>query len=224
MRILLVEDDIETQANIVGSLSEGGHVVETAATGREGLRRITEGAYDLLIIDRMMPEIDGLSLVKAVRATGAAVPILILTAMGAIADRVAGLEAGADDYLVKPFSLVELSARVGALGRRRPMSERNTELSVGDLTLDRLKREVRRGQRQIELQPREFQLLELLLLNAGRIVTRTMMLEIVWDLHFDPGTNIVETHISRIRAKIDDDGDDSLIQTVRGAGYVIRDT
>ncbi|HCK83232.1 MAG TPA: DNA-binding response regulator [Hyphomonadaceae bacterium] len=224
MRILLVEDDIETQAHIVNSLGESGHVVETAASGREGLRRITESAYELLIIDRMMPEIDGLSLVKAVRATGAAVPILMLTAMGAVADRVEGLEAGADDYLVKPFSLAELSARVAALGRRRPMSEHNAELCMGGLTLDRLKREVRRGQRRIELQPREFQLLELLMLNAGRIVTRTMMLETVWDLHFDPGTNIVETHISRIRAKIDDEGDDSLIQTVRGAGYVIRDT
>ncbi len=223
MRILLVEDDLETQAHIVNSLGDSGHVVETAASGREGLRRITEGAYELLIIDRMIPEIDGLSLVKAVRATGAPVPILILTAMGAVTDRVEGLEAGADDYLVKPFSLSELSARVAALGRRRPMSERSAELSVGDLTLNRLKREVRRGQRNIELQPREFQLLELLMLNAGRIVTRTMMLEIVWDLHFDPGTNIVETHISRIRAKIDSEGDESLIQTVRGAGYVIRD-
>lgn len=222
MRILLVEDDAETQAHIARSLGDVGHVVETAASGREGLRRITEGAYDLLIVDRMMPEIDGLSLVKAVRATGAQAPILMLTAMGAVADRVEGLEAGADDYLVKPFSLVELSARVNALGRRRPASERGAELRVNDLVLDRLKREVRRGQRMIELQPREFQLLELLMLNAGRIVTRTMMLEVVWDLHFDPGTNIVETHISRIRAKIDDAGGESLIQTVRGAGYAIR--
>lgn len=223
MRILLVEDDAETQAHIARSLGDVGHVVETAASGREGLRRITESAYDLLIVDRMMPEIDGLSLVKAVRATGAQAPILMLTAMGSVADRVEGLEAGADDYLVKPFSLVELSARVNALGRRRPASERGAELRVNDLVLDRLKREVRRGQRTIELQPREFQLLELLMLNAGRIVTRTMMLEVVWDLHFDPGTNIVETHISRIRAKIDDAGEESLIQTVRGAGYAIRE-
>jgi two-component system, OmpR family, response regulator len=223
MRILVVEDDPETLAYVARGLREAGHEVDTVADGRAGLIGVTaEAGYDILIVDRMIPAIDGLSLVKAVRAAGVAAPVLMLTAMGAVADRVEGLEAGADDYLVKPFSMPELLARVGALARRRPQSDAKSELVVADLHLDRLKRTVRRGARAIELQAREFQLLEFLMLNADRIVTRKMMLEQVWGLHFDPSTNIVETHISRIRAKVDNGDVDPLIHTVRGAGYVIR--
>ena len=194
----------------------------SARDGKEGLFRAAGEDFNLLILDRMLPGLDGLSLLKAVRAAGVSSPVLMLTAMGAIEDRVAGLEGGADDYLVKPFSFAELNARVNALGRRQPLREEETALVIADLSLDRLRRVVKRGDHSVELQPREFRLLEELMLNAGRIVTRTMLLERVWDFHFDPGTNIVETHISRIRAKIDRGGDPALIHTVRGAGYVIR--
>jgi two-component system OmpR family response regulator len=175
-----------------------------------------------MIVDRMLPGLDGLSVVRATRAAGVATPVLMLTAMSAIEDRVTGLEGGADDYLIKPFSFAELNARVNALGRRQPLQEEDTILTVGDLILDRLRRAVKRGDDVIDLQPREFRLLEELMLNAGKVVTRTMLLERVWDFHFDPGTNIVETHISRIRGKIDRGGDAPLIHTVRGAGYVVR--
>ncbi|MDP3739549.1 MAG: response regulator transcription factor [Hyphomonadaceae bacterium] len=222
MRILLIEDDAQTAAYVVKGLRETGQGVELSRDGRDGLFRATHEDFDLLIVDRMLPGLDGLSVVKAARAAGVAAPVLMLTAMGAIEDRVAGLEGGADDYLVKPFSFAELHARVNALGRRPPLKEQETELIVADLALDRLRRIVKRGNQAIDLQPREFRLLEELMLNAGRIVTRTMLLERVWDFHFDPGTNIVETHISRIRAKIDRGGDPVLIHTVRGAGYVIR--
>ncbi len=222
MRILLVEDDDETAAYVIKGLREAGQVVERARDGKEGLFRAAGEDFNLLILDRMLPGLDGLSLLKAVRAAGVSSPVLMLTAMGAIEDRVAGLEGGADDYLVKPFSFAELNARVNALGRRQPLREEETALVIADLSLDRLRRVVKRGDHSVELQPREFRLLEELMLNAGRIVTRTMLLERVWDFHFDPGTNIVETHISRIRAKIDRGGDPALIHTVRGAGYVIR--
>lgn len=221
MRVLIVEDDIETQSYVSQGLTEAGHSVEASATGADGLLRARQGGYDLFIVDRMVPELDGLSLVKAIRSAGIATPVLMLTAMGAVADRVDGLEAGADDYLVKPFSFAELSARVNALARRPPLQS-DTKLVVGDLVLDRLQRLVRRGETPVDLQTREFQLLELMMLNAGRVVTRTMMLESVWNFRFDPGTNIVETHMSRIRSKIDRGGDSALIHTIRGEGYVIR--
>lgn len=222
MRVLLVEDDPDTRTYVTAGLTEAGHSVESYASGDEGLQRAKAGPHDLLIVDRMLPRLDGLSLVKAIRAADIKTPVLMLTAMGAVADRVDGLEAGADDYLVKPFSFAELSARVNALARRPALREAETSMTVGDLTLDRLRRTVRRGEAQIDLQPREFQLLELLMLNAGRIVTRAMMLETVWNFRFDPGTNIVETHISRIRSKIDRGGDPALVHTIRGEGYVIR--
>lgn len=221
MRVLIVEDDIETRSYVSQGLIEAGHSVEASATGADGLVQARQGGFDLFIVDRMVPELDGLSLVKAIRSAGIATPVLMLTAMGAVADRVDGLEAGADDYLVKPFSFAELSARVNALARRPPL-QADTKLVVGDLVLDRLRRLVRRGDTQVDLQTREFQLLELMMLNAGRVVTRTMMLESVWNFHFDPGTNIVETHMSRIRSKIDRGGDVPLIHTIRGEGYVIR--
>jgi two-component system OmpR family response regulator len=221
VRVLIVEDDIETQSYVSQGLTEAGHSVEASATGADGLLRARQGGYDLFIVDRMVPELDGLSLVKAIRSAGIATPVLMLTAMGAVADRVDGLEAGADDYLVKPFSFAELSARVNALARRPPL-QADTKLVVGDLVLDRLQRLVRRGETPVDLQTREFQLLELMMLNAGRVVTRTMMLESVWNFRFDPGTNIVETHMSRIRSKIDRGGDSPLIHTIRGEGYVIR--
>lgn len=221
MRVLIVEDDIETQCYVSQGLVEAGHSVEASANGADGLLRARQGGYDLFIVDRMVPELDGLSLVKAIRSAGIATPVLMLTAMGAVSDRVDGLEAGADDYLVKPFSFAELSARVNALARRPPL-QADTKLVVGDLVLDRLQRRVRRGETEVDLQAREFQLLELMMLNAGRVVTRTMMLESVWNFRFDPGTNIVETHMSRIRSKIDRGDDAPLIHTIRGEGYVIR--
>lgn len=221
MRVLIVEDDIETQCYVSQGLVEAGHSVEASANGADGLLRARQGGYDLFIVDRMVPELDGLSLVKAIRSAGIATPVLMLTAMGAVSDRVDGLEAGADDYLVKPFSFAELSARVNALARRPPL-QADTKLVVGDLVLDRLLRRVRRGETEVDLQTREFQLLELMMLNAGRVVTRTMMLESVWNFRFDPGTNIVETHMSRIRSKIDRGDDAPLIHTIRGEGYVIR--
>ena len=222
MRILVIEDDEETARYVAKGLREAGQTVETVHDGRKGLLQATHEDFNVMIVDRMLPGLDGLGVVKAVRAAGIRTPVLMLTAMGAIEDRVAGLEGGADDYLVKPFSFSELNARVNALGRRPPLREEATVLSVADLVLDRLRRTLKRGDVAIELQPREFRLLEELMVNADRIVTRTMLLEKVWDFHFDPGTNIVETHISRIRSKIDRGGDPPLIHTVRGAGYVIR--
>jgi len=222
MRVLLIEDDEQTGQYATKGLRENGHSVDWARDGRDGLIQATHETFNVIVVDRMLPGLDGLSVVKAVRATGNKTPILMLTAMGAIEDRVAGLEGGADDYLVKPFSFAEFSARISALGRRQPLTEEDTLLQVDDLSLDRLRRKVKRGDHPIELQQREFRLLEELMLNAGRVVTRTMLLERVWDFHFDPGTNIVETHISRLRGKIDRGAHTPLIHTVRGAGYVIR--
>lgn len=222
MRILLIEDDSETSAFVSKGLREAGHVVEAIANGRDGLHRATSDSYDVMIVDRMIPLIDGLSVVRAARAAGVNTPTLMLTAMGGVEDRVSGLEGGADDYLVKPFSFAELSARINALGRRAPMREEQTALAVADLSLDRLRQQVRRGDQLIDLQTREYRLLEALMLHAGRVVTRTMLLQEIWGFRFDPGTNIVETHISRLRSKIDRGGDKPLIHTIRGSGYVIR--
>ena len=226
MKVLLIEDDQETAAYIARGLLEHGHVVDQAATGRDGLFLGTDGGHDVLIVDRMLPGLDGLSLVRALREAGLKAPVLFLTALGGVGDRVRGLEAGGDDYLVKPFAFVELLARLNALARRPPLAEVQTTLRVADLEMDLLKRTVTRGGERIDLQPREFQLLEYLLRNAERVVTRTMLLEAVWDFHFDPKTNIVETHMSRLRAKLAQGGGTcggpELIHTVRGAGYVLR--
>lgn len=222
MRVLVVEDDPETRTFLESGLTNAGHLVAAKSSGAAALSLAMEEKFDLLVVDRMLPDLDGLTLVKALRATGSETPVLMLTAMSAISDRVDGLEGGADDYVVKPFSLSELLARIAALGRRHRQNNGASELVVGDLRLNRLKRLVWRGERAIDLQPREFQLLEMLMLNAGRVVTRTMILETVWEIHFDPNTNIVEAHISRIRSKIDRGDDPPLIHTLRGAGYVIR--
>ncbi len=222
MRILVIEDDAETAQFVARGLREGGNQVETANDGRDGLFQATAGSFDIIIVDRMLPQLDGLSLVRAARAAGVDTPVIFLTALGSVEDRVTGLESGGDDYLMKPFSFAELNARVNAIARRPALRDEQPLLQVGDLKLDRLRRSVRRGEADLDLQPREFEILELLMLNVGRIVTRTMLLEQVWSFHFDPGTNIVETHISRIRSKIDRGGDPPLIHTIRGAGYVIR--
>jgi two-component system OmpR family response regulator len=219
MNILVVEDDGETAAQIRDALARQGHVVDLAADGTTGFSLASARDYDVAIVDRMLPGLDGVSLVRKLRARGTRTAVLFLTNLGGIDDRVEGLEAGGDDYLVKPFAMAELLARVSALGRR-PSSA--TILRVGGLELDLIKRSVTREGRAIDLQPREFQLLECLMRYAGRIVTRTMLLEMVWDFHFDPKTNIVETHISRLRAKVDRDFDCELIRTVRGSGYSLR--
>ncbi len=222
MKVLLIEDDQETSAYVARGLREQGHVVDTAATGRDGLFLATDGGHDVLIVDRMLPGLDGIGLVQALRGTGVKAPVLFLTALGGVGDRVRGLEAGGDDYLVKPFAFAELLARVNALARRPPLTETPIVLRVGDLEMDLLRRTVMRGGRPVELQPREFQLLEFLMRNADRVVTRTMLLETVWDFHFDPKTNIVETHMSRLRSKLSQHGGGELIHTVRGAGYALR--
>jgi two-component system OmpR family response regulator len=222
MKVLLIEDDRETSAYIARGLREQGHVVDLAATGRDGLFLATDGGHDVLIVDRMLPGLDGIGLVHTLRQTGVKAPVLFLTALGGVGDRVRGLEAGGDDYLVKPFAFAELLARVNALARRPPLTDRPTVLRAGDLEMDLLKRTVCRGGEPVELQAREFQLLEFLMRNADRVVTRTMLLESVWDFHFEPKTNIVETHISRLRSKLSQRGGAELIYTVRGAGYVLR--
>jgi two-component system OmpR family response regulator len=222
MKLLLVEDDAEGAAFVRRGLAEAGHMVDYAQTGREGLNLAIGEAYDVIILDRMLPQIEGLTILRTMRASGVSTPVLLLTAMGGIEDRVEGLEAGGDDYLVKPFAFAELSARVNALARRPPTQTAPVMLEVADLRLDLLKRVVTRGGVRIELQPREFQLLEYLLRHAGRVVTRTMLLEAIWGFHFDPRTNIVETHVSRLRGKIDRGQGPELIHTVRGAGYCLR--
>ena len=222
VKVLLIEDDQETSAYVARGLREPGHVGDTAVTGRDGLFLATDGGHDVLIVDRMLPGLDGIGLVQALRGTGVKAPVLFLTALGGVGDRVRGLEAGGDDYLVKPFAFAELLARVNALARRPPLTERLIVLRVGDLEMDLLKRTVLRGGRPVELQPREFQLLDFLMRNTDRVVTRTMLLEAVWDFHFDPKTNIVETHMSRLRSKLSQHGGAELIHTVRGAGYALR--
>jgi len=223
MRILLIEDDRQTSAYVAKGLTEDGHVVDSLEDGRDGLWQATKETYDIVIVDRMLPGLDGLALVKTLRGAGSKVPILMLTSMGGVDDRVDGLEAGADDYVIKPFAFSELQARVNALGRRPPMRNEETILKAGDLEMELIGRMVRRAGQTIDLQPREFRLLEVLLRNKGRVVTRTMLLERVWDFHFDPKTSVVETHISRLRTKVDKPFDKELIQTVRGTGYTIND-
>lgn len=222
MKVLVVEDDGETAIYVVRGLSEYGHVVDCADTGGEGLLLAGSGRYEVAVVDRMLPGVDGLSLVKTLRGNGVGTPVLFLTNLCGIDDRVEGLDGGGDDYLTKPFAFAELLARVNALGRRSPTSFGETVLRVADLELDLVKRHVVRGGRAIDLQQREFKLLECLMRNAGRVVTRTMLLERVWDFHFDPKTNIVETHMSRLRGKIDRGFPRELIHTVRGAGYSLR--
>jgi len=222
MKILLVEDDRETADYVAQGLMESGHVVDKALTGRDGLFLAAGESYDVMILDRMLPGLDGIGIVKTIRAAGVGTPVLMLTTRGGVADRVSGLEAGADDYLVKPFAFAELLARVNALARRPAVTGEATVLRVADLEMDLIRRSVTRAGKRIELQPREFRLLEYLLRHLDQVVTRTMLLEAVWDFHFDPQTNVVETHISRVRGKIDRGFPAELIHTVRGAGYVIR--
>lgn len=222
MKILLAEDDSETGDYIRKGLKGEGHVVDHVTDGRQALIQSAGRDYDLFIVDRMMPDIDGLSFVKALRATRNSAPVIFLTSMGAVEDRVDGLKAGADDYLVKPFALAELSARIQALARRPAMSEEKTVLKVSDLELDLIHRRATRAGQEIELQPREFLLLEYFMRRPGRVQTRTMLLEAVWDIHFDPRTSVVETHISRLRGKIDKPFDKPLLQTQHGIGYVLQ--
>lgn len=222
MHILLVEDDQSTAEYASKGLTQAGHVVDVLENGKEALIQCMQTQYDVLVVDRMMPGMDGLSMVKAVRASGVSTPVLFLTAMSGVDDRVEGLEAGGDDYLTKPFAFSELLARVNALGRRPAESKEQTTLQVADLKIDLLKRTAQRGDTEIELQPREFVLLEVLMRNEGRVVSRTMLLEQVWDFHFDPKTSVVETHISRLRSKIDKPFDVSLLHTIRNIGYSLH--
>jgi two-component system OmpR family response regulator len=221
MRVLLVEDDPETRSFVARGLAESGHLVEAAADGKEGMFLALEGKYDVMVVDRMLPGVDGLSIVAAARNAGLRAPILVLSALGEVDDRVEGLRRGGDDYLVKPFAFSELLARIEALARRGDTERTETRLHVGDLEMDLLGRTVKRAGRTIALQPREFKLLECLMRHAGHVVTRTMLLERVWGYHFDPQTNVIDVHISRLRGKIDKGFERPLLHTVRGAGYVL---
>ncbi|HEX9905165.1 MAG TPA: response regulator transcription factor [Propylenella sp.] len=223
MRILVIEDDRETASYLVKALGEAGHVADQANDGPRGLELAAAGNYDVLVVDRMLPRRDGLSVIRELRAGGNATPVLILSALGQVDDRVTGLRAGGDDYLPKPYAFSELLARVEVLGRRSAPKEAETVYRVADLELDRLSRKVQRGGEPIVLQPREYRLLEYLMKNAGTVVTRTMLLEKVWDYHFDPQTNVIDVHMSRLRAKIDKGFGRPLLHTVRGSGYVLRD-
>ena len=222
MRILLIEDNVETAAYVVKGLNQNGHVVKHVSDGRGGIMLASSEQYDVLVVDRMLPGIDGLSCVASVREMGVKTPVLFLTALDSVGDRVTGFEAGGDDYLAKPFAFAEFLARLYALARRPPLAEVVSVLRVGDLEMDLLQHRVSRAGEVIEMQPREFRLLEYLMRNAGRVVTRTMLLEKVWQFNFDPKTKIVETHISRLRSKVDRNVDQQLIHTIRGSGYVIR--
>lgn len=221
MKILVIEDDRTTGPYIVEGLREEGHSVDLLADGRDGLVQATIANYDVMVVDRMLPGLDGLALVRTLRGARNRTPVLLLTALGGVDDRIEGLDAGADDYLVKPFAFGELKARIAALGRRPQMAEEATVLRAHDLEMNLLTRKVTRGGTAVDLLPREFTLLEHLLRRKGRVQTRTMLLEAVWDIHFDPQTNVVETHVSRLRAKVDKPFDRDLIETVRGAGYRI---
>lgn len=223
MNVLVIEDDKETADYIRRGLTEAGHSVDWTGDGRDGLLMASVKQYDVLVVDRMLPSLDGLSLVKTLRGAGSEAPVLFLTTLGGVDDRVEGLNAGGDDYLVKPFAFSELMARINALGRRPPLAAEETVLRVGDLNVDLIARSVTRSGQSIDLQPREFKLLEILLRNKGRVVTRTMLLEQVWDFHFDPKTSVVETLISRLRTKLDKPFSKELLQTVRGVGYIIND-
>jgi two-component system, OmpR family, response regulator len=222
MRILIIEDDREAANYIRKGLKESGHVVDHAADGEEGLAMGRSAEYDILVVDRMLPKLDGLSVIESLRDEGVSSPVLILSALGEVDHRVEGLKAGGDDYLVKPYAFAELLARVEALARRRDPEAVRTKLVVGDLEMDLLARTVVRGGEEVLLQPREFRLLEFLMKHSGQVVTRTMLLEKVWDYHFDPQTNVIDVHISRLRSKIDKPFDDALLHTVRGAGYRLQ--
>ena len=223
MRLLVVEDDREAAEYLKKALREAGHVAEIAGDGEAGLALALDGDFDVLVVDRMLPKRDGLSLVAELREKGRATPVLILSALGQVDDRVTGLRAGGDDYLSKPYSFSELLARIEALARRGAPQAADTVYQVADLELDRLAHSVTRAGKEIPLQPREFRLLEYLMRHAGQVVTRTMLLENVWDYHFDPQTNVIDVHVSRLRSKIDKGFDKALLHTIRGAGYMIRD-
>ena len=225
MRLLIIEDDREAVAYLVKAFREAGHVPDHATDGLDGYALAREGAYDVLIVDRMLPKLDGLSLIRSLREQGVTTPVLILSALGQVDDRVKGLRAGGDDYLPKPYAFSELLARAEVLARRRAgpgTAAEATAYRVGDLELDRLSHRVTRAGQEIVLQPREFRLLEYLMRHAGQVVTRTMLLEHVWDYHFDPQTNVIDVHVSRLRAKVDKDFEHPIIHTVRGTGYVLR--
>ncbi len=222
MHILVIEDDSATANYLDKSLRESGHSVDHADNGKDGLFMAMEGRYDALVVDRMLPGLDGLAIIQTLRASGDQAPVLILSALGEVDDRVKGLKAGGDDYLVKPFAYSELLARLEVLVRRSDAGQQETSYQVGDLHMDLLSRSVKRAGQAIELQPREYRLLECLMRHAGQVVTRTMLLENVWDYHFDPQTNVIDVHISRLRAKIDKGFGYPLLHTVRGAGYVLR--
>lgn len=222
MRVLVIEDDRETRDYLVAGLAQSGHLVEAASDGKDGLFQALDQPYDVLVVDRMLPGLDGLSIVETVRRAERKVPVLILSALGEVDDRVEGLKRGGDDYLVKPFAFSELLARLEALVRRGEVEAAETRLQVADLEMDLLSRQVKRAGRAVELQPREFHLLEYLMRHSGQVVTRTMLLENVWDYNFDPQTNVIDVHVSRLRRKIDKGFDPPLIHTVRGAGYVLR--
>ena len=223
MRVLVIEDDKETALFLQKALRESGHSADVAFDGETGFELARGGGHDVLIIDRMLPRLDGLSVIQQLRKEGERTPVLILSALGQVDDRVKGLRSGGDDYLSKPYAYSELLARIEALARRLAPEESQTRYQVGDLVLDRLSHKVTRGGETMMLQPREYRLLEYLMKNAGQVVTRTMLLENVWDYHFDPQTNVIDVHISRLRAKIDKSFSTPLLHTVRGAGYVIRD-
>ena len=223
MKILIVEDDQDAAAYVHKALREEGHVVDHASDGLDGYALAREGNYDVLIVDRMLPKLDGLSVIGALRAKSVDTPVLILSALGQVDDRVKGLRSGGDDYLAKPYSFSELLARIEVLARRRGSRGEETIYRVADLELNRLSHQVSRAGQDLQLQPREFRLLEYLMRHAGQVVTRTMLLENVWDYHFDPQTNVIDVHISRLRSKIDKGFAQPLLHTVRGAGYMIRD-
>jgi two-component system OmpR family response regulator len=223
MRVLVIEDDRETAQFLQKSLKESGHSADLAGDGETGLVMAKDGGYDILIVDRMLPRLDGLSVVKELRTHGSRTPVLILSALGDVDDRVKGLRAGGDDYLTKPYAYSEFLARIEALARRAVPEEQETRYAVGDLVLDRLSHRVTRSGEPITLQPREYRLLEYLMKHAGQVVTRTMLLENVWDYHFDPQTNVIDVHVSRLRSKIDKGFDKPLLHTIRGAGYMVRD-
>jgi two-component system OmpR family response regulator len=222
MRILIVEDDRETANYVIKGLRESGHVADHAPNGESGYEMARGHSYDVMVVDRMLPGTDGIALVQRLRRDGDETPVLFLSALGELDDRVRGLRAGGDDYLAKPYAFAELLARVEALGRRGPTGGPGTTLVVGGLQMDLLTRQVTRDGKIIDLQPREFSLLEYLMRNAGRVVTRTMLLEQVWGYHFDPQTNVIDVHISRLRGKVDKGFDTPLLHTVRGAGYTLR--
>src|SRR4051794_4460784 len=224
MRILVIEDDREAATWLIKGLTESGHVADLAADGEEGLALARERIHDVMVIDRMLPGFDGLTIIRTLRAEGNKTPAIILSALGEVDERVKGLRAGGDDYLAKPYAFSELLARIENLGRRAAQEPQQTRLKAGDLEMDLLARTVTRAGQPVVLQPREFKLLEYLMRNAGHVVTRTMLLENVWDYHFDPQTNVIDVHVSRLRSKIDKGFDEPILQTVRGAGYMIRAT